>query len=282
MKRLLAIPAAALATAWSIGCVEVSGPIVDTPDWPFWDNDTTGQVRIEYEWRGQFGPGEQIEIKGVSGDIRAIPAPANEVVVTATKIGQPGDVANVDIEVVTHDLGTTICAVYPDVPGRQPNECEPGDAANMTTRDSIGGSVRVEFTVQVPEGVIFVARTLSGHVEAIGLKSDVFVHTLFGDARVSTTGLATARTMYGSIVASIGQPDWGRDLEFRTLTGDIAVTVPFNASADVHATAQFGHITSDFPLSQVSPGDMQGKIGAGEWKLTLVTLQGDIRLKRRL
>jgi hypothetical protein len=279
MKRITTLTATTLVTAWSLGCVEVNGPVVDGVDWPF-DRDTTGQVHVDFDWGGRIAPGDQIEIKGVFGNVRAVLASGSDVVVRATKTGQPDAVATVDIEVVTHAGGVTICAVYPDVPGQQPNNCVPGDGGNMSVRDSANGAVQVEFIVQVPKEVVFVGRTLAGDVEAIGLESDAFLSSMFGDVSVSTTGLATAKTMAGSIVAAIGLANWGRDLAFQTMTGDITLEVPSNTDAEVEASATAGSIISDFPLRQTLPGMMSGTIGSGGPMLKLATMAGDIRLKR--
>jgi hypothetical protein len=281
MKRILGAGVTALVTAWSLACgdIEINAPAADWPDWRL-PGDTSGRVRVPFEWLGQIQPGRQVEIKGLSGAIHATAASGSDVVVKATKIGQPNNVAAVHIDVVSHSLGVTICAVYPRVVGQPPNTCEPGDAGTMSVRDSAGDGVSVEFVVEVPSGVTLVARTLSGDVVAAGLDSDAFVSSLAGDIEVSTTRLATAKTNWGSVVASIGLDHWGRDLEFSTMTGDVSVTVPATTDAQVRATVQWGDITSDFPLNQVGPGDMRGTIGSGGPGLRLATLTGDIRLKR--
>lgn len=278
MRRLLQAGGIALVMAWSMACGDVN---INGPDWPGWTppKDTTGQVRVPSTWRGSIAAGKQIEIKGVSGAVRAIAASGSDVVVTSTKIGKRSDVAQVTIDVVPHAAGVTICAVYPDVAGQQPNTCEPGAVSNMSVRDG-GHLVDVEFTVEVPAGVTFVGRTLGGDVVATGLASDAIAHSTFGDIRIGTTRLATATTLWGSIVASIGLPDWGRDLEFSTMTGDIAVTIPAATNARVQATTQSGRITSDFALPQASSRDLHGTIGSGGPMLTLTTLQGDIALRR--
>jgi len=270
-----------LATTWTMGCadIDINGPETPDHDWPF-SNDTTGQVGVPWEWRDPIPLGQHIEIKGVSGDIRATTAVGSEVVVTATKIGRPDDVAAVSIDVVTHAAGVTICAVYPSIPGRPANTCEPGDAGNMSVWDTAGGSVRVEFAVEVPEGVVFIGRTLAGDIVASELRGDVFARSLAGDIRVSTTRLAGATTLWGSIVATVGLADWGRDLEFSTVNGDVRLAVPAATNAVVHATTQSGAITSDFPLSQVVPGHMQGTLGSGGPTLTLSTLTGNVALRR--
>lgn len=280
MKRTLALGTLALATVWSMGCgeINISGPDVDWPGWPRRDDST--DVRVTSEWRGQIAPGQQVEIKGVVGDLTAVRAAGSELVVTSTRVGQPDEVAAVRVEVVPHALGVTICAVYPDVPGQAPNSCQPGAAGNLSAWDGGEGLAAVDFTVQVPDGVTLVGKILAGSLQAAGLRSNAFLNTLSGDVRVSTTRLATAKTMSGSIVASIGLPDWGRDLEFTSMSGDVQVTVPAATNAEVRASARAGTISSDFPLSGSVTGDMQGTIGSGGPTLRLTTLGGDITLRR--
>jgi len=281
MRRISTIAAAALATAWSLGCVDVTGPVFDQPDWewPF-TRDTTGFVGVNFEWHGAIAQGDQIEIKGIFGDIRATWTAGNEVVVNATKRGLPDDLADVDIEVLVHAGGVTICAVYPDVPGARRNECAPGADGNMAARDSSDHGVEVEFSIQVPEGVVFAGRTIKGHIDATDLRSDAFVSTVFGNVRVATTRLATAKTVAGWVEASIGLADWGRDLGFQTVNGNITVTIPAGTNAEVHANVVSGNISSDFPLGQPTAGSVHGTIGTGGRTLTLSAVQGDIALRR--
>ena len=59
--------------------------------------------------------------------------------------------------------------------------------------------VSVRFTVRVPAGVRFVARTVNGDVAAEGLTGDVQATTVNGGVRLSTAGQADAETVNGSI-----------------------------------------------------------------------------------
>ena len=65
------------------------------------------------------------------------------------------------------------------------------------------------------------------------------------------------------------------------MTGDITLEIPANTNADVDARVMAGNVSSDFPLSQTSPGRMHGSIGAGGPLLSLETMAGDIRLQRK-
>jgi len=280
MKTVFAMGGIVLALVLGTGCgdIEINAPGWPAGTWPF--ESPPNAVRVTSEWRGDVAPGGQIEIKGVFGNIRAVRAAGNQTVVTATRIGTAAAVDAVRIEAVTYAQGVTVCAVYPDVPGRAPNACEPGLAGNMSVWDGGRGVVRVDFVVQVPDGVAFVGRTVTGTVEAVGLDGDAYLHAVSGALRVSTAGLATAATVAGSVTATIGLADWGRDLEFATTAGDLDITIPGGTNADVWATAPLGRIRTAFPLSPAASGGMRGTIGSGGPRLRLTTLSGDITLRR--
>jgi hypothetical protein len=242
------------------------------------DNDPTGPeppAGEEFDWRGIIAQGDRIEIKNINGDVRASFTSGSEVVVLATKTGQESDPTSVTIEVVQHAEGVTICAVYPDVPGMEPNECLPGLPGNMSNGDN---DVEVEFTVWVPAGVEFVGRVIGGDVEATGIQSDVFVVTMGGNVTVTTTGIAEVTSTFGSMNVAIGRADPGRDLEFRSMSGDVTVEVPSNTNADVLASTSTGTIVSDFPLEGTGT-TRSGTLGNGGPNLTLSTMNGNVNLR---
>ena len=240
-------------------------------------SDFAGQSGQDCEWRGEIAPGNRIEVRGISGDVRASLATGNEVVVSWIKKGVRNDPAEVTVEVVLHEDGVTICAIYPDVPGHPHNECLPDGMGNNSVRDN---DVEVTFRVSVPPGVVLYGRTVTGDIAAEGLESDVFVSTITGDVSVSTSGLATAASVTGSVLASIGLPDWDRDLAFCTVTGSVTVEIPAGTNADVYASAVTGSVSSDFPLSKNWVGVWRGTIGSGGRKLTASTVTGSVRLRR--
>ena len=86
----------------------------------------------DFQWRGQLGSGQTIEVKGVNGDVRAV-AGSGETEVTAVKHAHRSDPDEVKIEVVEDEGGVTICAVYPS-DGRRENRCDdifPSVAAHL-------------------------------------------------------------------------------------------------------------------------------------------------------
>ncbi len=178
-----------------------------------------------------------IEIRGVNGDVRAEPATGNEVVVTAVKRARRSDVDEVEIRVVEHDEGVTICAVYPSNRARR-NECRRGGGHN-SVRDN---DVNVRFTVHVPAGVVFRGHTVNGDVDVRRLESNVYAGTVNGGITLEVPdGFGAeldARTVNGSFetdfpVTVSGRFNWrrfhgvigdgGRGLELSTVNGSIRI-----------------------------------------------------------
>jgi hypothetical protein len=235
----------------------------------------------DFEWRGPIASGKAIEIKGVNGGIVAEPTTGTEVEVVAHKTARKSDPDEVRVEVIEHQDGVTLCAVYPTPRGDRPNTCEPGEGGRMNTRDN---DVQVAFTVRVPAGVAFIGRTVNGAIEARGLKSDAEAHTVNGSVRVSTRGTAQASTVNGSIEAEMGSAI-REPLEFTTVNGGITLRVPAGSGADLRASTVNGDISTDFPLTvrgKFSHHRITGTIGKGGPQLVMTTVNGSIRLRESL
>jgi DUF4097 and DUF4098 domain-containing protein YvlB len=233
----------------------------------------------DFRWQGRLASGKTVEIKGISGDIEAQPAQGPDVQVVATKRGRAREADEVKIEVVEHDGGVTVCAIYPARWFGKPNECHPGSGQGGNTRSS----VEVRFEVRVPKGVRFVGRTVNGGIEAAGLPDDAEAYTVNGSVRVEAGGEARAETVNGSIRAALGRTDGQGTLSFRTVNGGITVELPATAAADVHATTVNGGIETDFPLTVKGKWvgrRLDGTIGAGGRRLELETVNGSITLRK--
>ncbi|HMC56197.1 MAG TPA: hypothetical protein VKH19_13535, partial [Gemmatimonadaceae bacterium] len=200
----------------------------------------------DFNWHGRIAAGKRLEVKGVSGDVRAVLASGAEAVVNARKHARRSDPDDVEIKVVQSDEGVTICAVYPTPPrAREENSCEPGDRWHSSTDNN---DVVVDFEVQVPAGVEFNGQTVNGEMSAEGLKGDVKASTVNGSVRVSTTGLAEASTVNGSVYAEMGHANWNDELEFSTVNGGITLILPGKLDTELRASTVNGEIDSDYPL----------------------------------
>lgn len=235
----------------------------------------------DFNWHGRIAAGKRLEVKGVNGDVRAVLASGAEAVVNATKHARRSDPDDVKIEVIESADGITICAVYPTPPrAKRENSCAPGDRWHSNTDNN---DVTVDFEVQVPAGVEFNGQTVNGEMSAEGLKANVRASTVNGSVRVTTTGLAEASTVNGSVYAEMGRADWPDELDFSTVNGKITLILPAKLDTEVSASTVNGDMESDFPMTvsgRFGPRRWRGTIGAGGRTLSLSTVNGEIRLKK--
>ena len=223
-----------------------------------------------FHWSGHVAAGQRLEVRGINGSIHAQPASGQSVEVIAYKSGHEIDASTIGVKVVESDGGVTIFAV----PQGTSNcgECSDNNPA---------GDANVDFTVSVPSGVRFVARTVNGLVEAKSLDADMEAHTVNGDVVVSTTGAVQGETVNGSITASVGKIS--SPLNFSTVNGTIALEMPRTTAARIHAKTQNGPIHTDFPLAvggHFPTQHAEGTIGCGGPELRIATVNGSIYLRR--
>ncbi len=235
------------------------------------------------EWSGRLGDGQTLEVKGITGSIRAELASGSAAEVVAEKRGDRDDFGRVRILVDEGRGGVTLCAVYGDSGRSSCDYNDDGERDEGNRHNSI--DVSVDFVVRVPAGVDFVGTMVTGDVWAEGLRSDVDANSVTGDVRVSTTGIARANTVTGEIDVEIGHMDWDR-LSFKTVTGDITLRLPADFDGDVEFESLSGDLDSDFDIQVTRErrrwvgSHVQGTIGRGGRDLQLNTVSGDVRLLR--
>jgi len=234
----------------------------------------------DFHWQGQVGKGGVIEIKGVNGGIEAEGTGSSGAVeVTAIKKSRRSNPDEVEIQVVEHAGGVTICAVYPAVNGT-PNECAPGSGGKMNVRDN---DVNVNFKVRVPAGVRFVGRTVNGGIDAVSLPADAEAYTVNGGVSVKAGGTIRAETVNGGVEAGFGRADWTGEIQLKTVNGGIEVQLPGDASAELRASTVNGDIQTDFPVTvsgRFSKRRLSGTIGGGGRQLALETVNGGIEIRK--
>ncbi|HYO81453.1 MAG TPA: hypothetical protein VES20_08640 [Bryobacteraceae bacterium] len=173
-----------------------------------------------WQWRARLPGGQTLEIRAVTGDIRAVPSTTGEVEIEASVAG--GDPGKVTMQVLSAARGFAVSAAG-------------------------ASDTRVSWAVKLPPGVGLVARTVNGEIRATQVASDVDASTVNGSVAISTSGTAMARTVNGSINASLLEPFWTSTPEFTAVNGGITLRIPSEAKTSIRAETRNGKLTSQLP-----------------------------------
>ncbi|HUP65390.1 MAG TPA: hypothetical protein VM557_08930 [Thermoanaerobaculia bacterium] len=181
---------------------------------------------------------------------------------------------------------------------------------NLTRRDgrstgkavvisTMGGEIEV---ADAPAGAEL--STMGGNVHVARAGSFVKARTMGGTIRLDAVdGWIEAKTMGGDIEATmVGDPQRGdRHVLIDSKGGDIELTVPAGLQMEIDIEVAFTRdsgrnyaIRSDFPLSTTTTPEWdydhgtarryiqgKGKAGSGAHKVTIRTINGDVRLRKR-
>ena len=241
-----------------------------TPLWPLAAQD--------FRWHAPLASGKTLEVRGINGTIHAIRASGDEAEVTASKHARRGDPSVVEIKVVEHASGVTICALYPSRRAARQQSCEAGSNFQGEMKEN---DTEVEFEVRVPAGVRFVGANVNGDIEGEELPGDAILTTVNGGIEVTGAGTARATTVNGSIKARMGRADWTGTLRLTTVNGGIRVALPAQAAFTLEASTVNGSVESDFPITvqgKMRPNSLRGTVGDGGRGLDLTTVNGSIEI----
>lgn len=149
------------------------------------------------------------------------------------------------------------------------------------------GRLEVQYRLQVPRGAVLdEVETVNGSVtisnmtnstKASAVNGNVKATNLRGTARISTVN-GTTEADFDSL-ASTGQ------ITLDTVNGKVLLTIPSDASATVRADTVNGQITNDFGLpvrkGEYVGRDLYGKIGNGDVKIKLNSVNGELSIRRK-
>lgn len=215
-----------------------------------------------FRWRDDITGAERITATNEWGDLRVRTTHRGPMVASAViqKIGTTEDEFEVRIE----------------RPGGQIDV----DVAALTAKP--GG--RVDLTLLIPPGLSLEARTLDGLAET-KYAGEIDVQTRGGQIVITSSRAATARSVSGDIIVRLDGTGWHAPLEFETRTGDIVLSLPEDANAELQVHTS-GSIDSGFPADRTTTaaGDEAGieaTLGGGGPELTIHSESGDVRIVAR-
>jgi DUF4097 and DUF4098 domain-containing protein YvlB len=124
---------------------------------------------------------------------------------------------------------------------------------NNTVRVDGGGllSNLGDVTIQVPaQTSVTIATSFgAGKIVVENISGEIEVGNLAGEVDITNvSGSVVAHTMNGKVVASLSRVTPGKNMSFSTFNGDIDVTLPADAKANLKARADNGEIYTDFDV----------------------------------
>ena len=247
------------------------------------------------------GTGERtLQVRANHAVVRLTGAVGTDVEIEARqtlRARNPSDLGDALREVVldTADDAATVALVVRV--GTQP-VCGDGDSrwsADDWSRPRY--EVATELMIRAPRDVRIRICTIDGDVQTDGMAADYDVSTVRGD--ITMTGLEGSGRMTavrGSVIASFARTP--RDATaFRSISGEVVVTLPQDLDADLRMKTMRGDLFTDFDVTGVvqrpdsgerrngryryrSSGYSLFRVGKGGPELSFDTLNGDVRVLR--
>jgi hypothetical protein len=270
--------------------------------------NSRGRGDSTFVWSARIREGGTLTIKNVVGGINVTESRGDEVEVRADKqLRGRGDPADITFDVQETSSGATICTVY-----RGESACD--DSGFNNTRFS------VHYTVAMPRGLRLRASTGNGELSVERAGSEVDLHTGNGGIRIGQTegrvvaatgngdvevegargpvrastgnGRIFVATSAGPVSATTGNGDIdvrmqsvasSGDMEFRSGSGAVRVTLPADFNGEIDASTGNGELRTDFAIrlvGRLDPQHMRGTIGTGGRTLHLSTGNGRLEIRK--
>lgn len=246
----------------------------------------TAQTREEkaLDWSGVVAAGKTMVVRTLNGGVVVRAAAGDRASIVATKQWRRGDPATVRVEWrrVGGDDGTVIaCALF-----RPDASCD--ETGYRGGRDRGGwrddDDVSVSFVVEVPRGVAVVTSTVNGGLDIQGATSGIDAESVNGGITASTSGgPVRAHTVNGKLDVTMGGP-LTSDVTFATVNGSVSVRIPETLDAELSMRTVNGEVLSELPLTvtgRINPKRLRTTLGKGGATLSVETVNGDVRLRRR-
>ena len=258
----------------------------------------------DFEFSREAAAGSRFVLRNIIGDVHVEAGSGRTIGVTARKKpGRHGTPSDVEIKAVEIDGGVAICVYYPSsdrgrTSSTDRDPCNRGSGWQHNDRNDTA----VDFVVRLPAGLRVDAKTVSGDLIGTGLRGTLDLGTVSGDLRltdvegdvleVSTVSgdielerirvrEVSAETVSGDVTFAGPIDNKGR-YDFKTLSGDVVMTLPRQPDAVVSAVTFSGDLDSVFPITASGRSRrhrFSATWGAGTAKLDLESFSGDIKIR---
>lgn len=227
------------------------------------------------EFAYDVNPGARLSLENINGSIEIVGGSGDRVEIVAHKKAGKQEYLEELLVVIDADPD------YIRVETRHP------DSKGGWFKWGNDSSGSVSYEVKVPYDLNLDAiETVNGDVDIEQAGGEVKASTVNGSLTVS--GLSSdvdLETVNGSIRAEFDALGSGQRVNAEAVNGKISLVLPSDASARVQAETVNGSIDADDfglkPEKGFVGRDLTGQIGDGEAKISLDTVNGSIRIKKR-
>lgn len=231
-------------------------------------------VKETEEFSFEVGAGARISLENINGSIEIAGGSGDTVDITAYK--KAGKQEYMDELVVDIDASKDYIRIETNHPDSKGGWFKWGN-------DSSGS---VAYVLSVPADVnLDVIETVNGDVEISNISGNVKASTVNGSLDVSGVSAdVKLETVNGSVKAGFDELRGDQRVDAEAVNGRITLMLPAGASARIEADTVNGSIDADDFNLEVEKGfvgrELSGKIGDGDAKVTLDTVNGSIRIHK--
>ena len=236
-----------------------------------------GAQRSDFQWSKSEAAGTVVAVHDINGDINYVPGTGSTVEVTAVRHGSDAGIYTV---VKEYSGKVVVCVLWHDT-----DESCDEDGSHMHSHDRHWGDRgSMDVTVKLPASMVADAGSVSGDIRIDGAHGDVQAATVSGDVTLRDLHATSvhATTVSGDVNAAISELSGSGPLHFRSVSGDVTVSVPTGLDADFSMSTVSGDLDTDFPLTlngRMGRRNINARIGKGGRELSVSTVSGDVRLR---
>lgn len=234
--------------------------------------------RTDFPWSKAEDAGTVVSVHDITGDVTYLPAAGNTVEVTTRRHGGSDDDVYATVKEYSHHI--VVCVLYRDSDA----SCDEDGAQMHSHGRHADHDGTIDVTVHLPTSMLADAHSVSGDIHIDGAHGDVRAASVSGDVtlrNLAATGVS-ATSVSGDVDVGITALSGSGDLTFRSVSGDVTVSVPPGLDADFSMATVSGDLDTDFPLTlsgRMGRRHISARIGKGGRTLSVSTVSGDVRLR---
>jgi DUF4097 and DUF4098 domain-containing protein YvlB len=236
---------------------------------------TAQELREEVHRTFPLSADGRISLENISGAVKIAAWDRNEVKLDAVKRAYTRErLDEVKIGIVSDANSLDISTEYPERNYRFNDD-----------KDRRNSHASVDYTLTVPRGArIDGIELVSGSLDIEGLTGDVKASLVSGSVTArGLSGEAKLSTVSGRLDATFNRLDAAKPISLGSVSGQLIVTLPSDANAQLRANTVSGQITNDFGLpvrrGEYVGRDLAGTLGSGGPRIKLSNVSGQIAIK---